>query len=64
MSEESKFDKNLLLDMSASIPCAHISRAFLAERALGTIQKYLESAKLRGLNTIDDVLEDMKNKND
>jgi hypothetical protein len=50
--------------MSASIPCAHISRAFLAEKALNTIQAYLELAKVRGLNTIDEVLEDIKVKND
>jgi hypothetical protein len=63
MSMESKFDKDLVLDMSSSIPCAHIPRAFLAEKALTTIQSYLELAKVKGLNTIDEVLEDMKAKN-
>ncbi len=62
MSVESKFDKDLVLDMSSSLPCAHISRSFLAEKALNTVQAYLESAKSRGLNTIDDVLDDMKRK--
>jgi hypothetical protein len=64
MQIKSKFDKDLVIDMSASIPCAHIPRAFLAEKALDTVQSYLELAKTRGLNTIDEVLEDMKIKND
>lgn len=64
MQIQSKFDKDLVLDMSANIPCAHIPRAFLAEKALNTIQAYLELAKTRGLNTIDEVLEDIKAKND
>jgi hypothetical protein len=64
MQIESKFNKDLVSDMSASIPCAHIPRAFLAEKALNTIQTYLELAKVRGLNTIDEVLEDIKVKND
>jgi hypothetical protein len=50
--------------MSSNIPCAHIPRAFLAEKALNVIQSYLELAKARGLNTIDEVLEDIKVKND
>ena len=64
MQIESKFNKDLVSDMSSSIPCAHISRAFLAEKALNTIQSYLELSKIRGLSTIDEVLEDMKLKND
>jgi len=64
MSSQSKFDKDLVLDMSASIPCAHIPRSFLAEKVLNTVQSYLEMAKTRGLSTIDEVLEDMKIKND
>jgi hypothetical protein len=36
----------------------------LAERALLIVKDYLENAKTRGLNTIDEILEDMKNKND
>jgi hypothetical protein len=64
MQIESKFNKDLVLDMSSNIPCAHIPRAFLAEKALNVIQSYLELAKVRGLNTIDEVLEDIKVKND
>jgi hypothetical protein len=35
----------------------------LAEKALNTFKVYLEEAKERGLNSIDEVLEDMKVKN-
>ena len=55
---ESKFNKNLVLDLSMVIPCVHIPRNFIAEKAINYFITYLEKAKSDG-KTIDEVLTDI-----
>lgn len=63
MPLKNEFDENLRAKVAKNIPCVHMPGLLLAERALGVIKEYLEEAKNRGLNTIDEVIEDMKIKN-
>lgn len=55
---ESKFNKDLVLDLSMVIPCVHIPRNFIAEKAINYFITYLEKAKSDG-KTIDEVLTDI-----
>jgi hypothetical protein len=64
MPIKNEFDETLRANLAKNIPCVHMPGLLLAERALYVVKGYLEEAKTRGLNTIDEVLEDMKNKND
>jgi len=64
MPIKNEFDETLRANLAKNIPCVHMPGLLLAERALYVVKGYLEEAKARGLNTIDEVLEDMKNKND
>jgi hypothetical protein len=64
MPIKNEFDETLRANLAKNIPCVHMPGLLLAERALYVVKEYLENAKTRGLNTIDEVLEDMKNKND
>lgn len=58
-----EFDEQLRNIVAKNIPCVHLPAQLLAEKALRTFSIYLEEAKSRGINTIDEVLEDMKIKN-
>lgn len=64
MPLKNEFDEELRAKVAKNIPCVHMPGLLLAERALLVVKEYLEEAKNKGLNTIDEVLEDMKNKND
>ena len=64
MPLKNEFDEELRAKVAKNIPCVHMPGLLLAERALLIVKDYLENAKTRGLNTIDEILEDMKNKND
>lgn len=64
MPLKNEFDEELRAKVAKNIPCVHMPGLLLAERALIVVKDYLEDAKSRGLNSIDEVLEDMKNKND
>lgn len=64
MSLKNEFDEELRSKVARNIPCIHMPGLLLAERALLIVKDYLENAKVRGLNTIDEILEDMKNKNE
>ena len=55
---ESKFNKDLVLDLSMVIPCVHIPRNFIAEKAINYFITYLEKAKSDG-KTIEEVLTDI-----
>lgn len=55
---ESKFNKDLVLDLSMVIPCVHIPRNFIAEKAIKYFVTYLEKAKSEG-KTIENVLTDI-----
>lgn len=57
---ESKFNKDLVLNLSMVIPCVHIPRNFIAEKAINYFITYLEKAKSEG-KTIEDILTDMNN---
>lgn len=60
MPLKNEFDTELRAKVAKNIPCVHMPGLLLAERALVVVKEYLEDAKNRGLNTIDEVLEDMK----
>lgn len=64
MSLKNEFNTDLRAKVANNIPCVHMPGLLLAERALNVVKEYLEGAKMRGLNTIDDVLEDMRAKNE
>lgn len=64
MPLKNEFDENLRAKVAQNIPCVHMPGLLLAERALLIVKDYLENAKIRGLKTIDEILEDMKNKNE
>jgi len=55
---ESKFNKDLVLNLSMVIPCVHIPRNFIAEKAINYFITYLEKAKNEG-KTIEEVLSDI-----
>ena len=63
MPLNNNFDEQLRAIVAKNIPCVHMPGLLLAEKALNTFKVYLEEAKERGLNSIDEVLEDMKVKN-
>ena len=60
MPLKNEFDADLRAKVAKNIPCVHMPGLLLAERALIVIKDYLQEAKDRGLNTIDEVLEDIK----
>ena len=60
MPLKNEFDTDLRAKVAKNIPCVHMPGLLLAERALSVVKDYLENAKTRGLNTIDEVLEDIK----
>ena len=60
MPLKNEFDEDLRAKVAKNIPCVHMPGLLLAERALIVIKDYLQEAKSRGLNTIDEVLEDIK----
>ncbi len=62
MPINNEFDIELRNIMARNIPCVHMPGLLLAEKVLNTFKVYLEQSKERGLNTIDEILEDMKNK--
>lgn len=64
MPLKNEFDEELRAKVAKNIPCVHMPGLLLAERALLVVKEYLEEAKNKGLNTVDEVLEDMKNKNE
>lgn len=39
---ESKYNKDLILDLSLVIPCAHIPREFIADRTVKNFVSYLD----------------------
>lgn len=63
MPLKNEFDEELRAKVAKNIPCVHMPGLLLAERALFVIKEYLENCKNNGLNTIDEVLNDMKIKN-
>ena len=64
MPLKNEFDENLRAKVAQNIPCVHMPGLLLADRALLVVKEYLENAKSRGINTIDEILEDIKNKNE
>jgi hypothetical protein len=58
-----EFDEELRNIVAKNIPCVHMPGLLLAEKALNVFKVYLQESKDRGLNTIDEILEDMKIKN-
>jgi hypothetical protein len=64
MPLKNEFDENLRARVAQNIPCVHMPGLLLADRALLVVKEYLENAKSRGINTIDEILEDIKNKNE
>jgi len=61
LSEE--FDVNLRRIIANSIPCVHMNTLAISERVLNSFKKYLTECKENNLNTVDQVLENMANKN-
>jgi hypothetical protein len=64
MPLKNEFDEELRSKVARNIPCVHMPGLLLAERALLIVKEYIEEAKSRGINTVDDLLEDMKVKNE
>lgn len=56
--EKSKYNKDLILDLSMVIPCAHIPREFIADRVTKHFVSYLEK-QLENNKSINDVLVDI-----
>jgi len=52
------FNKDLVLNLSMVIPCVHIPRNFIAEKAINYFVTYLEKARSEG-KTIEEVLTDI-----
>ncbi len=57
---ESNYNKDLILDLSMVIPCAHIPRDFIADRVTKHFVKYLEEQS-QSNKTINQVLFDITN---
>jgi hypothetical protein len=55
---ESKFNKDLVLSLSMVIPCVHIPRNFIAEKAINYFVTYLEKANNEG-KSIEQVILDI-----
>ena len=64
MPLKNEFDEELRSKVARNIPCVHMPGLLLAERALLIVKEYIEEAKSRGIDTVDDLLEDMKVKNE
>lgn len=56
--EKSKYNKDLILDLSMVIPCAHIPRDFIADRVTKHFVSYLEKNLESGKN-LKDILFDI-----
>jgi len=56
--EKSKYNKDLILDLSMVIPCAHIPREFIADRVTKHFVSYLEK-QLENNKSIKDILVDI-----
>ena len=56
--EKSKYNKDLILDLSMVIPCVHISRDLIADRVTKHFISYLEK-QLESNKTLLDVLFDI-----
>lgn len=63
MPLKNEFDEELRAKVARNIPCVHMPGLLLAEKALLVVKEYLLDAKNRGLNTVDEILEDIKVKN-
>lgn len=61
---ESNYNNEIRKKIATSIPCVHMNTILIGERVLNTFSNYLNDLKSKGINTIDEVLEDMKNKNE
>lgn len=56
--EKSKYNKDLILDLSMVIPCAHIPREFIADRVTKHFVSYLEK-QLDAEKTVANILFDI-----
>ena len=56
--EKSKYNKDLILDLSMVIPCAHIPREFIADRVTKHFVSYLEK-QLENNKSVKDILVDI-----
>lgn len=54
---ESNYNKDLILDLSMVIPCAHIPREFIADRVTKHFVTYLDKNLSDGKNIKDVLLE-------
>ncbi len=57
-----EFNSNLRKVIANSIPCVHMNTLLISERVLNTFKKYLIECKDNNLNTVDDILSNMENK--
>jgi hypothetical protein len=55
---DSAYNKDLILDLSMVIPCAHIPREFIADRVTKHFVKYLEEQS-QSNKTVNQVLYDI-----
>ena len=60
---ESNYNDEIRKKIAISIPCVHMNTILIGERVLNTFSQYLNDLKEKGFTNIDEVLEDMKNKN-
>ena len=64
MPISNEFNTELLKQIGRVIPCVHISNSLIADRVLLGFRKYLNDCLENGFTSIDQVLEDMKIKDD
>ena len=60
--QESNFNLELRKSVAGSIPCIHMNTMLIGERVLNMFIKYLESLKEKGIDSVEEIINEMKNK--
>lgn len=62
--QDSEYNLEIRKKIAQSIPCVHMNTILISERVLNTFASYLEVLKSSGYSTIDEVIENLKAKDD
>jgi len=62
--QNSNYNFEIRKAVANSIPCIHMNTLAISERVLKATENYLIDLKSKGLTTIDDVLNEIKNKDE
>lgn len=62
--QQSNYNLEIKKIIANSIPCVHMNTIAISERVLRSTENYLLDLKSKGLTTIDEVLKEIKNKDE